>query len=87
MFPDDEDDEGVVSPVLTPSPLSRWTITAGVLAVTGEAIQHAAAALNTAGQLVADIGTACAHHWVAQQERRAFEAAVVTEIEKITTEG
>lgn len=83
----DEDEVAEEAASFTPPPLNRWTLLAGVLAVSGDAVQHVAAIVDTMGTFVADIGVALAHNWVVQQERLAFQAAALADIEKITTEG
>lgn len=79
MLEDEEfDEDEVMSPVLTPSPLRTVVI--------GGAFQTVAAMLTHLGEYVWAIGAAYAGHVEAKEERRAFQAAVVTEIETLTGE-
>lgn len=77
MYPDDEDE--VESPVLTSSPLTPVLLFGGLVETIGETVE-------LWGNFITAIGRAHAAHFAVNEERRAFEAAVVTEIEKITGE-
>jgi hypothetical protein len=67
------------SPVLTPSPLC-WTL------IRGGFIEAVGTTIALWGGYIASIGSAHVQHWQCQEERRAFSAAVVTEIESLTGE-